>query len=291
MFGFYQKLAITLFDPISRRFEPSFQPLKPHLRGSGLDINLRTWISISLLTVLLVYTFTFLSIEVLNIFLLLEPFTYFYFLAFIPILTSAFSFVLLYIYPIEKAKSIQKSLDTNLPFALAHMSAIASSGIPPEFMFEMLSEFKEYGEISRYAKMIVNNMHVLGMSSVNAIKHAARRSPSKLFKYMLLGIASTMEKGGNLVEYLKVMSEKALFEYRIRREAYLKTLSTYADLYTGLLVAAPLMILATLAVMAIVGGEILGMTIGDLMNFITWVLLPFMNLAFLLFVHITYPGI
>ncbi|MEM5798175.1 MAG: type II secretion system F family protein [Candidatus Aenigmatarchaeota archaeon] len=291
MLKFYQKVATTIFDPLSKRLEPSFETLKPHLKGAGMTISLRAWISSCLLTTLLTYTLTFIFIEIANIYLLLEPFTFLYILVFVPILSAAFSFVLLYIYPIELAKSKQKSIDTNLPFALAHMSAIASSGIPPEFMFEMLTEFKEYGEIAKQSKMIVNNMKVFGMSSVAAMKDVAEKSPSKLFRHVILGIASTIEKGGNLVEYLKVMSDKALFEYRIRREAYLKTLSTYADLYTGLLVAAPLIILATLAVMAIVGGEILGMTIGDVINLITWTGLPFLNIMFLIFVHITYPGV
>ena len=104
-------------------------------------------------------------------------------------------------------------------------------------------------------------------------------------------MTATIEKGGNLVEYINQMSEKAMFDYRIRREKYLKTLSTYADIYTALLVAAPLMMLSVLGIMSIIGGTILGMTIGDLITLMTWIVLPALNISFLAFVHVTYPGV
>ena len=106
-----------------------------------------------------------------------------------------------------------------------------------------------------------------------------------------MGITSTIETGGNLITYLNELSEKALFEYRIKREKYLKTLSTYADIYTALLVAAPLMFLALLATMGIIGGDIMGLGIPELIFLITWVVLPLMNIGFLVFVHVTYPGV
>ncbi len=171
------------------------------------------------------------------------------------------------------------------------MAAIASSGIPTEFMFELLTGFKEYGEISEDSKLIMRNMKTFGMSSVDSLKDIAERTPSQDFREILLGIVSTVESGGNIVEYLREMADKALFSYRIKREKYLKTLSTYADIYTALLVAAPLMMLSLLATMSIIGGSVMGLTINELMLLITWVILPVLNVGFLIFVHTTYPGV
>jgi flagellar protein FlaJ len=171
------------------------------------------------------------------------------------------------------------------------MAAIASSGIPPEFMFELLTGFEEYGEISEQSKIIMRNIKTFGMSSVDALKDVSKRMPSKDFKELMLGIASTIETGGNLTSYLKEMSDKALFEYKIKREQYLKTLSTYADIYTGVLVAAPLMMISMLATMSIIGGTVVGLTISELVFLITWVILPVMNMLFLAVLHLTYPGI
>ena len=87
------------------------------------------------------------------------------------------------------------------------------------------------------------------------------------------------------------MSDKALFDYRIKREKYLKTLSTYADIYTALLVAAPLFLLSTLATMSIIGGDVMGFSTSEIVTIMTWLVLPLMNIGFLAFIHITYPGV
>jgi len=51
------------------------------------------------------------------------------------------------------------------------------------------------------------------------------------------------------------------------------------------------MMLAILGIMGIIGGEVMGMSIEQLMLLITWLVLPMLNIAFLAFVHMTYPGI
>ena len=106
-----------------------------------------------------------------------------------------------------------------------------------------------------------------------------------------MGISSTIEKGGDLVAYLKEMGESALFNYRIAREKYVRTLSTYADIYTALLIAAPLMMLIVLIMMGMIGGNVGGLTIEQAILLVTWVVLPVMNMIFLAVLHITYPGI
>ncbi|RLI98557.1 MAG: hypothetical protein DRO99_00375 [Candidatus Aenigmatarchaeota archaeon] len=287
----YKSASVKVFSGIVDRNMDNFRPLKAHLEGAGIQILLKTWVCMIFFTTTLVYIATLASILVLHLLFDFSFFLFMYLVTLIPILLASIAFFIFYIYPIQKAKSIQNEIDNNLPFALAHMNAIASSGIPPEHMFDMLTDFEEYGHISNNAKMIVRNIKTFGMSSTRAIDAVASKTPSQSFKQILTGISATIEKGGNLVDYINDMSEKALFEYSIKREKYLKTLSTYADIYTALLVAAPLMMLAILGVMGIIGGEILGLGINDLVLIITWLVLPSLNASFLAFIHMTYPGI
>lgn len=291
MLGVYKRLAISAFGPVADRFSSSFMVLKPHLMMSGIGILLRTWVAIILFSVVLAYIMSLAAVLAVTSIIQLEFATMFYLVVFLPVLVAAITFMFFYIYPIQKARLIEKSIETDLPFALAHMSAIASSGIPPEFMFELLVGFEEYKAISSQANMIVSNIKSYGMSSVSAMNDVAKKTPSKSFKQVLNGMTSTIERGGDLVNFLKDMSDKALFDYRMKREKYLKTLSTYADIYTALLVAAPLMLLAVLGVMSIIGGDVMGFTIQDIITLITWVVLPFLNVVFLAFIHVTYPGV
>jgi len=288
---FYRRFSVALFGDIYEKYSSEFEQLKPNLMSINIEMPVKAWVCMMFMTTVLIFFASMASIFVFSVAIALEAVIVVILTIFTPILAAAFTFFAFYMYPIQKASGMKNSIETDLPFALAHMNAIASSGIPPEFMFDMLTDYQEYGAISEQAKLIVRNIRTFGMSSTKSIDEVAKRTPSEIFKQVLGGMTATIEKGGNLVEYINQMSEKAMFDYRIRREKYLKTLSTYADIYTALLVAAPLMMLSVLGIMSIIGGTILGMTIGDLITLMTWIVLPALNISFLAFVHVTYPGV
>lgn len=287
----YKKIASDIFGNLADKYYKNFEHLKSHLIKSHINITLRVWISLMFLSVFISYILSIFSVLILNMLFSLN-FTFFiYMVIFLPIVTSSVVFLVFYYYPFLRVKSLEKAIEIDLPFALSHMSAIASSGVPVEYLFELLVDFKEYKAISEEARLIVRNIKEFGMSSVKAIENVAERCPSSTLKQILNGMASTIEKGGDLSRYLEEMSTKTLFEYRIKREAYLKTLSMYADIYTALLVAAPLMMLAVLAILNIIGGQVMGLTIQEMTTLITYITLPIMNIGFLIFIDITHPGI
>ncbi len=287
----YERMSKATFGWLVEKYIESFEPLKHHIRGARINVLLKTWISMIFFTTVIAYFATLAAVITIGMFIEIFIFLYIIMIVFIPVLGASFVFLTLYIYPIQKAKSRANSIENNLPFAITHMAATASSGIPPEFMFSLIAGFEEYGEISKEAKLVVRNIKTFGSSSVASMKNVASQTPSKSLREVLLGISSTIETGGNLPAYLKGMSDKALFDYRIKREKYLKTLSTYADIYTALLVAAPLFLLATLATMSIIGGDVMGFSTSEIVTIMTWLLLPIMNISFLTFIHVTYPGV
>lgn len=292
MLSLYKKLSLVFFGDLVEKNIDSFKPLEPHIRNANMKVLLKTWVGVLFFTTLLSFIVSFASIYVALTYIIeVEFHIYVFSVIFFPVFVASIVFVILYLYPVQRERSRQKSIENNLPFAITHMAAIASSGIPTEFMFELLTGFKEYGEVTEDSKLIMRNIKTFGMSSVDSLKDIAERTPSQDFREILLGIVSTIESGGNMVEFLREMADKALFSYRIKREKYLKTLSTYADIYTALLVAAPLMMLSLLATMSIIGGSVMGLTINELMLLITWIVLPVLNVGFLLFIHTTYPGV
>ncbi len=291
MIDYYKKLSLRVFGNVTDRYIRGFDSLKPHLRGANLSFLLKAWVSMLLMTTLIAYLVSLVLFVFFGFIFELDFVTFIYYVIFAPILVASLTFMVMYIYPMQKAKSVRKSIDENLPFVLIHMNSVVSSGIPPEFMFELLSGFKEYGEVSRQAKLIVRNIKTFGMSSVNAINHVAQRTPSPMLREILSGISSTIEKGGDLPSFLKTMSEKALFEYRIKREQYTRTLSMLSDVYTAVLIAAPLMMLTALVMMNLIGGDFFGLTVPDVIAMMTWVIIPGLNIAFLAFIHTSYPRV
>ncbi|MBL7160492.1 MAG: type II secretion system F family protein [Candidatus Aenigmarchaeota archaeon] len=290
MYKMYKRVSAVFFGGFENA--KAFQKMKPGLQAAGINMLLKTYVGLMISTSILVYLATLIAaLLAFGIFIPVDTFSFVLFVIAIPIFAGFAAFAGLYFYPSQRASSVKNSIDNDLPFALSHMAAIASSGIPPESLFELLSGFEEYKDISKQASRVVRNIKTFGMSSVSAIRAVAIATPSPTLKQVFNGITFTVEKGGNLPNYLKQMAEKSLFDYRLKREKYLKTLSTYADIYTALVVAAPLMMLAVLGILSVIGGEVIGFTISELITILTFVVLPFMNIAFLAFIHLTYPGV
>ncbi|MBN2101633.1 MAG: type II secretion system F family protein [Candidatus Aenigmarchaeota archaeon] len=290
-FSKYKRISVLFFGWAYDKNKKTFDHLQEHMRNANMGILVKAWVSMSALTAILVLFATALGVYAMSQIFIIEALYFYVFLFSMCVLTTSTTLLLFYIYPIEREDSRRKSIDNNLPFATIHMSAVASAGIPIDFMFGLISSFTEYGEVSEDAKTIMRNIKTFGMNYIDAIKDVENKTPSTDFKSLLSGIVSTVQSGGDLVTYLNSMAEKALFDYRIKREKYVKTLATYADIYTVLLVAAPLMMISLLATMSIIGGEIMGMSIQDLMFVITWLVLPLLNVAFIAFIHITYPNV
>jgi flagellar protein FlaJ len=194
-------------------------------------------------------------------------------------------------YPMQAITSKKRSIEANLPFAMNHMAAIAASGVQPSVMFKLLTRAEEYGEISMSARRIMRNIEAFGMDVTSAIREVANRTPSSEFKQFLYGVVSTIETGGDLKRYLQNSAREALFEYRLKREKYLATLSTYADFYTAVLIAAPLFFISILSVMSMVSGQLLGISIPTVMRIGIYGLIPFLNIMFVLFIHFTQPAL
>ena len=213
-------------------------------------------------------------------------------LSVIPLVFFLIFFFVIYAYPFEKLKHKEKNIDTNMPFAVNHLAAIASSGVPPERAFEMLAQFKEYGSVSIEAKNIVDRINIFGEDLTQALTHVAKTTPSKPLRDLLHGIMSITESGGNLKDYLNEVASIALFNYKLSRRKYIETLSTYADIYTGILIAAPLFLVAILTVMNIIPGSfVAGFTVDQIMWLGVYVVIPIMNVGFLAFVAYTQPEI
>ena len=55
-----------------------------------------------------------------------------------------------------------RSINTNIPFAINHIYAISSAGVPPQKIFNLISEEDDYGELSVEIKKINTYIEILG---------------------------------------------------------------------------------------------------------------------------------
>ena len=288
----YKRTSTKIFGGTAESLKDELEGLNDSLQKSDIGILYRTYVSLMLMTSMLVFIAAF-GFSFGTAFLVLgETVLYSVIGGFgVGMLSASVTFVLVYYYPVSKASSRQKSIKNNLPFAINHMSAIASSKVPPYVIFKLLAEFDEYGQVSREAQKIVRDVEVFGHDIITALKQAAERTPSTEFQEFLSGLISVEETGGDVVEFLDVQADQAMFDYKQKRKRYLDTLSTYADFYTAVLIAAPLFLVAVLTIMSMVGGEVFGMDIRDAMTLGIYGAIPLMNTAFIAFIHFTQPEV
>jgi flagellar protein FlaJ len=276
---------MSLFGWVTDRYGESFNFVRETLPKADIKMTLRSYMSVvffvAMITTLssVVILATLLRILTVSIIMKVALFI------FVPILTAVSTIVILAFYPYQRATGRRKSIESNLPFVLTHMGAVAESGVPPYVIFRLISEFEEYGEVSREMKKIVRNMEQFGINPIRAIKEVADRTPSDELKQSLLGFVTTTESGGDVKVYLKNAGQQALFEWRMKRERFLQQLSAYAEFYTGILIAAPLFIIALFSVMNMISTEMAGYNILFLTKLSVYLLIPGLNIGFLIFLR------
>jgi flagellar protein FlaJ len=275
----------------AKRFPEYLDPLKEEVRKSNLGILFEMYVGkmlfLSLLSFIIVFAF------IVSLFVILGVGIIFTTIGAV-LISSAMAFIILTLYhsyPFHLLTSRENSIESNMPFAISHIASIAASGVPPYIAFKLISNVKEYGEVSNESRRIVRNVEAFGMDLTSALGNVADRTPSVKFKQFLHSVSSTIETGGDLKKFLENASKEALFEYRIVREKYMQTLGTYADFYIAVLIAAPLFFISTLSVMSLVGGQVFGMSIPTAMRVGIYALIPLLNVVFIVFIHYTQPNI
>ncbi|HLC39538.1 MAG TPA: type II secretion system F family protein [archaeon] len=281
----FKGLATLLFSGLVDKYGAIFNIVKETLPKADMKIALRTYMSVAFLYTMIAYIFSVIGVGVAVFILQVPLLLTIAYVLFIPLTVAMMTFLFIVFYPMQKGGSRKKSIESNLPFVLTHMGAIAESGVPPYVIFRLISEFSEYGELAKEMGKIVRNIEQFGIDPLTAVKEVANKTPSDSFREVLLGFVTTTESGGNVKVFLKSAGQQALFEWRIRRERFLQQLSAYAEFYTGLLIAAPLFIIALFSVLNQIQPTISGHNILDLMKVSIYLIVPILNGAFLLFLR------
>lgn len=281
----YKGFATSMFGWVVDKYPSIFVKVKDNLPKSDIRITFKSYMSMAFLSSAIAYFASLIAIFVVLSIIKISIMMKVMYVIFAPLAIAITCFVFISFLPYQKVQSRKRNIETNLPFVLTHMGAVAESGIPPYLIFRLISQFKEYGEVSKEMEKIVRSVDTFGIDPLTAVKEVAERTPSDDLKQILLGFVTTTESGGNIKTFLKNASTQALFEWRIKREKFLQQLSAYAEFYTGLLIAAPLFIIALFAVMNMIQPTMGGYGIMDLMKISIYVIVPILNGGFLLFLR------
>ncbi|MBI5391868.1 type II secretion system F family protein [Candidatus Woesearchaeota archaeon] len=266
-------------DQLIKKYPKLFQPLFDQFQKVNMPILSRSYVSMTLFFGILALPLSIVLFVVLNL-----AFQFSWILVFAAaILAVPLTMVAFYFYPGSLIGDRQKLIKNDLPFALIHMSAVAGSGAHPISIFELLVESEEYPELKKEVRKLLNYVNLFGYNLSNALRNVAITTPSPELKELLNGMVSTIETGGDLKGYLKEKAEDALNTYRLDRKKEVEALATFSEVYTAILIAAPLLMVITLAIMNTIGGQIAGLSINFISQLGILVALPILNIGFMFF--------
>ncbi|MBU0461655.1 MAG: type II secretion system F family protein, partial [Nanoarchaeota archaeon] len=282
-----KRISLFLLD----HFPDFFKGLYQQLRLANIKILSNTYVNMMVFSVIFSMILGFVGFGLAFSFLGLPWVVVVVRTLFMAFIMGILMFAVFYAYPSSKAKTRRMSINTNMPFAVNHMAAVASSGVPPTKMFKLISESEEYKEIAVECEKIVNYIEIFGYDVLTAIKSVAVTTPSPAFKEFFNGMVSTTQSGGDVKSYLAQKADEAMLAYRLERKKYTETIATYSDIYTGILIAAPLFFVAALSLVSMLGGTVGGTNVNTIIVVGTYLVIPLLNVAFIAFLKFTQPEV
>ncbi len=266
-----------------------FEDLKKDLKMSGMKKTLEEYLSMTIMTCLILFLIELplfsIIFSILNL-----GFLFSFFMAITTsILICTFFFVLFVNYPKfiirDKARSVEKSL----PFAGIYLSTISSSRLPPHKIFEIFSKFKEYGEVTKEAKRIVADMQMFGLNIYDSLEKAVDRTPSRELRDLFWAILSTLRAGGDLQTYLTEESKTFLNNYRRRLNEFARSLAIYLEIYLTALVLGTIFFIILTSVMSGFTG-IVAQDMIFVQFFLIFFFIPLISIAFIILIKASAPG-
>ena len=274
------KYAKDYADRLIDNYPKFFKPLFDSFAKVNMPFLSRTYVSLMLF-------FTALSIPIGAILFIILNLSFqasLLFVLLVALVSPVITFLGFYFYPRSLEGQIQGKIKREIPFAMVHMGAVAGSGAHPLSIFELLVNSKEYPALKKEFRKVLNLVNLFGYNLTTALKNVAKSTPSKELRELFDGMVTTIETGGDLKAYLNEKSKEALNTYKLDRKKKVEALATYSEIYTALLIAAPLLLIITLAVMNSMGGDLGGFSFSTLAYGSVGVALPLLNIAFMIFI-------
>jgi flagellar protein FlaJ len=284
-------MAYQVMGNKTGRFIPLFKDLEQTLQQSGLKINFKAYVSLTVLASLLISLSVAVVLPVVLFFVSNVPLVSAILFGFGGALfTSAFSVISFYLYPVYCADKQKRELDDELPFTTGYMAILANAGVSPEKIFHSLSNLNVPLAASTEAKEVVKNINLFGLDVISALEKASSRTPSEKFRETIEGIISTIHTGGNLGAFLREKFRTAMKLKRLSLKKYADSLSVLSEVYVALLLTGPLLLVIMVSVMSVLGGGELGMLSPDLLlSLLTYLLIPVCAVIFLIILDATSP--
>ena len=204
------------------------------------------------------------------------------FVAFTVSLFAVGAFATGYYYPLMRSGTRERQIDILLPHAIIYMYALSHGGMNSFKVIKELAQAEDvYGEVSEDFDMVVRDVELFGNDLFSALRDARSITPSENLEQFIDDMISVLDSGSGFSTFLEDEAGTYMDQARDEQESFLGTLAILSEIFIVAFVAAPLLLIVTLLVISIVGGDALLQAL-----FLVYLGLPLGMLGFLAAVDI-----
>ena len=204
------------------------------------------------------------------------------------ILTFTASSGAIYFQLTSKIQNRRLAIDHSLPFAISHMSILASTGTPPLNLLRMLAA-SNHGAVSAEIKKIIHSVDILGKDVIAAVLDVARTTPSPHMRSLLIEFTRMVHTGGSLETYLHGRLDQLLEIKRQVQKELNQSLALFSEMYITFISTGVIMSVLGVTIGSILmGGQIGPFQASDLFNIFVYFIMPLANVIFFVLLMVVY---
>ncbi len=200
-----------------------------------------------------------------------------YFLIPAPILVMFLGYVI----PKIKTQDRAAKLDLEVPFAGAYISVMATGGLSPYASLKKLKDCQLLPNMSKVIGDLETDVEIKGYDPATAMEESAKTLPSRDYKELMLGYASTVRTGGDVVHYLIIRTEKMFKDLALKVKAFGERASLLMESYITLSILMTLtltiLFMTSISFQSFWGGDV---TSGSYLTY-AYFLVPLIAMLFL----------
>ncbi len=167
------------------------------------------------------------------------------------VLSIGFLFVLLY--PIIVNEKRRISIDQNLHFFITYGGALSTVGLSRPQFFKMLGEKKHYGYTSELMKKMVYVAKRWNVGFAKTTRKLAKLCPSKILSGFLYRLASSLDFGVDLQNFLWEEQDSLMSDYSTQYKQSIENISMLREMYIALTISFAFAMSAALLLPMILG--------------------------------------
>jgi len=220
------------FGRIGKIFLKAYRGLEDAMEAANLRIHPEVYLSIvSFLSIVSTLGFTIY----LALTLFLAGSASLFSNPYIVILLGSIPLIVLIVglsFPKMLASNRISGLKNEIPYASMYLSVMASGGLSPYISLLRLRKTSLLPELKKEIERIQRTVLTSGQDPVSAMAKAAKVMGLREFKELLLGYASTLRTGGDVLHYLYSQTESMFKNLAIRVRAMGQNMALLLEAYT-----------------------------------------------------------